>query len=396
MGIPTPPAIAVISPVPTPYRIHFHRRIAAELPVRLHSVFTHEDAVSGPAKWRMDMPEEIGAVFFEGDMLGSNAGNWARQWRLFKRITAHLVAHDVRLVILDGYADLARMLLLRWANKRGLPVVLRGDSNIHSEHGLPAWKKFLKKRAVGWAVGQAAGLMPMGSCGVAYFNLYGGRGKPSFICPYEPDYAAIESAGQGRRAAFRTQHGLAPGRRRFLYCGRLVSQKRVDLALSAFAAMAEEHPDWDFMLAGDGPLRAQLAGLVPVGLRHRVKFLGFLQMDETSACYHACDCLVLPSDYEPWALVVNEACAAGLAVVATEVVGAAVELVENGVNGYLVKPGDAGALADAMRQAAVRCAPLRLGSPGRLAQWRQNADPVAAVALALEKWAILPSAAPSR
>lgn len=384
----TPPiAIAVISPVPTPYRIHFHRRIAKELPVALHSMFTHDDAVSGPSKWRMDMPPEIGAVFFDGDLLTSNGGNWPRQWRLFRRICAYLLEHRIRLIVLDGYADLTRLLLLRWARKQNIPVVLRGDSNIHSETGLPAWKKNLKKQVVGWAIRQAAGIMPMGSCGQAYFDLYGGKGKPTFICPYEPDYDAIKAVTPRQRADFCTRHRLDPKRKRFLYCGRLVPQKRVDLALDAFVQVAAHLPDWDLAIAGDGPLRAGLAARIPEHLRHRVQFLGFLQMEETVACYHACDCLVLPSDYEPWALVINEACASGLAVIATRVVGAAVELVKDGENGYLVPPGEIGAIAKAMDLVSAGCETLKIGAPRRLEAWRAQADPVAAVAEAMEQLA---------
>ncbi len=384
MAVPTP--IAIISPVPTPYRVHFHRRIARELPVTLHSLFTHDDAVSGPSKWRMDMPPEIGAVFFEGDLLTSNSGDLPRQWRLFKRICAFLVEKNIELVILDGYADFTRLLLLRWAKARNLPVVLRGDSNIHSETGLPKWKKFLKKRVVGWAIQKAAGLMPMGACGQAYFDLYGGQLKPSFICPYEPDYAAIEGVTPQQRTTFCVRHHLDAKRKRFLYCGRLVPQKRVEVALDAFLSIAKAHPDWDLVLAGDGPLRAQLAARVPVCMRPRVKFLGFLQMNETVACYQACHCLLLPSDYEPWALVINEACAAGLAIVATEVVGAAVELVEDGNNGYLVPPGDTTRFAAAMAQVSATPKNWHTASRFMLAQWQKKADPVAAVALALAKW----------
>jgi glycosyltransferase involved in cell wall biosynthesis len=363
--------IAIISPVPTPYRIHFHKRIAAELPVKLHSLFTHSDAVSGPAQWRMTLPPEIGAVGFDGDMLTSNTRDWARQWRLFRRITAFLVANDIRLIILDGYADLTRMLLLRWAKKRGVPLFLRGDSNIHDDRGLPFPKKCAKKAVVGWAIRQAAGIMPMGSCGQAYFDAYGGKGKPSFLCPYEPDYGTVFAAPAADR------------RKRFLYCGRLVPQKRVDIALDAFASIAQACPDWDLLIAGDGPLRGGLEARVPAPLRGRIQFLGFLQTAETVRAYQSSDCLLLPSEREPWAVVINEACAAGLAIVCTDVVGAAAELVEDGVNGFKVRPGDAGAFAAAMGKVAGNHAAMKHSSQAVLEKWRSKADPVNAVRQAL-------------
>ena len=62
----------------------------------------------------------------------------------------------------------------------------------------------------------------------------------------------------------------------------------------------------------------------------------------------AAGCLILPSIFEPWALVVNEATAAGLIIVSTESVGAVPHLVQNYYNGFVVEAGDAVALAETM------------------------------------------------
>ena len=62
---------------------------------------------------------------------------------------------------------------------------------------------------------------------------------------------------------------------------------------------------------------------MPEALRSRVVWTGFLDHGEPAFVYHSADVLVLPSDREPWALVIQEAMAAGLTVVASDVVGAA-------------------------------------------------------------------------
>src|SRR6185312_3755335 len=109
--------------------------------------------------------------------------------------------------------------------------------------------------------------------------------------------------------------------RRLLFCARLVPAKRADLALDAFAAIADARPGWDLAVLGDGPLAADLRARVPAGLRERVQWLGFAgDPAAVAAVFRRCDVLLLPSDYEPWAVVVGEACAAGLAVVCTSVV----------------------------------------------------------------------------
>src|SRR5262249_7303244 len=157
----------------------------------------------------------------------------------------------------------------------------------------------------------ATGIMPMGRLGQQYYEKYGARREKCYWVPYEPDYEHFARAGSEELEAFERRHGLDAGRRRLLYCGRLVEVKRVDLLLDAFAAVAGVRPEWDLVIAGDGPLRAGLEARVAAPVRGRVQWLGFLEVDAMRLAYHAADVLVLPSSFEPWAVVVNEAMAAG-------------------------------------------------------------------------------------
>jgi glycosyltransferase involved in cell wall biosynthesis len=93
----------------------------------------------------------------------------------------------------------------------------------------------------------------------------------------------------------------------------------------------------------------------------------------------------VPSDYEPWGVVVTEAVAAGLAVAASDVVGAAADVVEDGVNGRIFRRGEAGHLTaclldltDPRNTDAAKAA-----SRGVLARWRAEADPVEGLRRAL-------------
>ncbi len=115
-----------------------------------------------------------------------------------------------------------------------------------------------------------------------------------------------------------------------------------------------------------------------------------------SSVYRAGDALCLPSEYEPWALVINEAVAAGLAVVASDVVGAAAELVRDGVNGKIFKSKDLADLTSALRFVTdpARIDALRAGSEGVLADWRRRGDPVEGVRNALRSAGLLPVGSP--
>ena len=125
---------------------------------------------------------------------------------------------------------------------------------------------------------------------------------------------------------------------------------------------------------------------MPADLASRVHWLGFVD-DATTLCalYRACDVLVLPSWFEPWGVVVNEAVAAGLAVVASEAVGAAAELVRDGVNGRVFPVGDVAALGACLGDVTGpgRCESMKAAAAEVLADWRRRGDPVRGLRMAL-------------
>ena len=130
-----------------------------------------------------------------------------------------------------------------------------------------------------------------------------------------------------------------------LFCAKLQPWKRPLDLLRAFA-MAD-HPDALLVFAGEGPQREELERQATVlGVAERVRFLGFMNQSQLPAVYTAADLMVLPSEYEPFAVVVNEASCCGCPVAASDRVGAAGDLILP-VDPSLVYPcGDARALAN--------------------------------------------------
>ena len=99
---------------------------------------------------------------------------------------------------------------------------------------------------------------------------------------------------------------------------------------------------WNLVLLGDGPLRSALdSQLSTLNLRDSVLTPGFKQYDELPAYYARAGAFVHASTTEQWGLVVNEAIAAGLPVIASNRCGCAPELVREGVNGFTFDPGNA-------------------------------------------------------
>ena len=129
----------------------------------------------------------------------------------------------------------------------------------------------------------------------------------------------------------------------FLFVGRLVESKGADVLAGAYAAYRPTVPDpWPLVVCGTGPMTNRFSGAPGVEL------LGFLQPSELPAVFERSGCLVTPSRFEPWGVVIHEATTAGLAVICSAACGASTRLVLDGYNGAVVPAGDPQRLAEAM------------------------------------------------
>jgi len=362
----------------TPYHAFALERIHRELhEVRMVNVFTHS-VKNNSMPWRIALPEGVEVVHDERHAIPNEAKIHRGFLGTFRFIRGVIDRERPLFVLTAGHEDVARWMLIPYLRTKRIPYVLWGDSNVYGlDRGQPI-KDALRRRYLRTILRGFDGFMPMGTCGKAYLRVLGCGGKPMFLRPYEPDYRLVERRDQDAEAELLARLKLDPSRKRFLYSGRLIQKKRVELLLRAFEAVADAVPDWDLLIAGGGSLEAQLRDSVAPRLRHRVCFTGFLQMADVRNCYHVSHALVHPSEFEPWALVINEAAAAGLAIIATEVTGAAVELVRHNVNGMLVAPGRQADLERAMLRVAdpATLDRMRQSSPRILADWRLAADPV--------------------
>ena len=170
-------------------------------------------------------------------------------------------------------------------------------------------------------------------------------------------------AEQADRAAMRSVWGAEPDSAVVLFCAKLQPWKRPGDLLEAFAAAGI--PRAVLVFAGEGPLRhTLLQRALDLGIADRVRFLGFVNQSALPAVYTAADLMVLPSEYEPFAVVVNEASCCGCPVAASDRVGATTDLIAP-VNPDFVFPcGDVPALTELLRRA--------LSDPTELARRGQN------------------------
>ncbi|RMG09110.1 MAG: glycosyltransferase family 1 protein [Acidobacteria bacterium] len=186
-----------------------------------------------------------------------------------------------------------------------------------------------------------------------------GEGVPAervFVAAHAVDNDVYNlPVSEEEKMALRQQLGLKVEDKVVLYLGRLEEVKGLPYLVQAFASL--DRKDAVLVLAGTGSERERLERLVSAaGIRDRVRFTGYVPIEETRPYYALAWVYVLPSITTPqgnelWGLVVNEAFNQGLPVIATDAVGAAAGgLVQDGVNGLIMPERDSNALARALRR----------------------------------------------
>ncbi|MFM7427773.1 MAG: glycosyltransferase [Elainella sp.] len=155
-------------------------------------------------------------------------------------------------------------------------------------------------------------------------------------CGVEPAlFAAVRHQGRGQR---------------LLYTGRLAAVKGLPILLESLAQLKSSYPDLRLTVVGDGPDRSQLEQMAQqLGLTDTVAFVGYQSQASVRQFMQETDVFVLPSFAEGVPVSLMEAMAAAVPVVTTQIAGVG-ELVENGVSGYLVPPGNVALLADRIAQ----------------------------------------------
>lgn len=182
--------------------------------------------------------------------------------------------------------------------------------------------------------------------------------KPEYWDKLKIVHCGVDPARYGRADS--------PRGKRLIFVGRLAAVKGLPVLVEAFARLRARHPDAVLSIVGDGPERKSAeARVAALGLAGAVTFHGYQSSDEVADLLSRADVMVLPSFAEGVPVVLMEAMASGLPVVASRVAGVQ-ELVEDGVSGYAVPPGDIDSLVarlDTLLADPEGCA--RMGAAGR-------------------------------
>jgi glycosyltransferase involved in cell wall biosynthesis len=317
--------LALLTEIPAPFRIPLFNALAREVdlrvlflsaqdPRRTHYAL-HED------EWRFDSRVLPGREVRPG-------GRWTV---LSRGVGRELRRFRPDAVAVGGWNQPAFWQALAYARARRLPFLVWIESTLRDAR--PDAKPLeLAKRGL---VRAATGVFVPGRASAEYARSLGVPADRIALAPNAVDHRLFGE----KVAALRQPHEGC----RFLYVGRLDPEKGLDVLLEAVRDVPGE-----LVIVGNGTEDEALRRVAPPN----VAFTGPLGRNAVVQRYAEADVFVLPSRSEQWGMVLNEAAAAGLALVATTAAGAAHELVEDGVSGFLVEPDDVEALAGALRRLA--------------------------------------------
>ncbi len=129
----------------------------------------------------------------------------------------------------------------------------------------------------------------------------------------------------------------------YLFVAKLQKKKGADLLLQAIKFLNYKKNfinSTNFHIVGDGEMEKNLKRFKKKEKIKNIKFSSFKNQNELKKIYKFSDVFIIPSTIEPWGLTVNEAMAAGTAIISSNKVGSSFDLVKNNVNGYRFKSGD--------------------------------------------------------
>lgn len=275
--------------------------------------------------------------------------NFWRQVRYFRHAIRRRLAHaPAEIAWVHGWGTPYAFAALLEARRTHTATFLRGETHLDCLRG-PWWRKAAHRLLMSWLFQGIDGFLAIGSANQRFYKSYGVSDGKITLMPYVVDNMFFQRPVGGHPAGY--PFGASSDRPVILYAGKLARHKAVDLLIQSTASASASLPPGlrpQLVIVGEGEQRANLEALANRLLPGDVWFAGFRNQTEMPAIYAIADIFVLPSSFEPWGLVVNEAMNAGKPVIVSDKVGARHDLVRPGKNGAVFASADGQALTKAL------------------------------------------------
>ena len=321
---------------PSPYRVDFFNLLGQSVDLTVLFIAESKEQKHRNKAWFHENYSGFHAVFLKRS-----------RGILSKRICPDVIDYlkwDWDVIISGGYAEPTQMLAFEWLKYHRKPFYMEIDGGlVKQESGIKkAFKKHFISMPCGW--------FSTGEASDQYLIHYGAKADKIIRYPFtslwqtDLDEARC-SLGSDKRSVRKTL-GLSENRI-VLAVGQFIHRKGFDVLIRAASKLPV---DAGVYIVGGEPPNEYLTLREQTGAAN-VHFVGFKPKEELKHYYLAADVFAMPTREDVWGLVVNEALSYGLPVISSDQCGAALELINDGENGYIVPADDPDALADAIEKA---------------------------------------------
>ena len=267
---------------------------------------------------------------------------------LIKNLVEYLTKTQPAILVVAGYGHPVMRAAIKWGYQKKVPVILLSDSQYCDRPRNPILET-LKSR---WIRQHCDSAFVAGASAAQYLERLKFPKHKIWRCydVVDNDYFRDQALEvRENPSAVRAKLGLPE--KFVLYVGRFSPEKNLSRLLEAFGNYQKASLDqrtFSLVLVGGGPEEQVLKHKVEqLGLKN-IFWPGFKQVDDLPAYYSLASALILPSTSEPWGLVINEAMACGLPVLASSQCGAVWDLVFPGINGLIFNPWSSQSISQAI------------------------------------------------
>jgi len=239
-------------------------------------------------------------------------------------------------ILIYGWAYQSHLKALRYF-KNKMPVFFRGDSTLLDEE--KGVKNLLKFIFLKWVYKHVDDAFYVGSNNKAYYKKYGLKDYQLIFAPHAIDNERFAEDRIDEAIGIRRKLSVEDNAILILFAGKLEEKKSPELLLDAFLKL--KNPLVHLLFLGNGALESALKQMAKN--KANIHFIDFQNQSAMPPLYQACDLFCLPSKGpgETWGLAINEAMACGKAILASDKVGCAIDLVKENYNGSIFKSGNA-------------------------------------------------------
>ena len=294
-----------------------------------------------------DVPLLSGYQYYYLSDLAKSISVFKKLWALWQSIDRK----KYYIVWTHGYTDIYTFCAIIFAKLKGLRVFVRGESLHFPGQKKGSAKNILRKIFFAGLNCVVDRFLAVGTPNKNFYLSYNIAPEKIVLCQYTVDndffyQKYCESAK--KIGEIKASLQLAVDRPIILYASKFITRKYPIDLLHAFRKLNVSIKPYLLFIGTGETLNAVKAEAQSD--QDSVRFLGFKNQSELPDYYAIADVLVLPSERETWGLIVNEAMNAECAIVVSDQVGCAIDLVKSGVNGFIFPARDVAALSECLRK----------------------------------------------